>query len=91
MIRKQNVRKAFPVEVMKIKALKILGTKLKEKMFAIYADEDVSKTNHFGLDYVGCVEDVCRQDFKKINISKKSYVLLTVWFVFCLACCLLKI
>lgn len=52
--------------------------------FAIYADSDVSKCSHFGLKYIGCVDKVVREDFKKVRISKFSYVILILILVWCL-------
>jgi len=49
--------------------------------FAIYSEEDVSKYNHFGLKYKGCYDSVERNNFKKINISKFSYIFLGICVV----------
>lgn len=49
--------------------------------FAIYSEEDVSKYNHFGLKYKGCYDSVERNNLKKINISKFSYIFLGICFV----------
>ena len=49
--------------------------------FAIYSDEDVSKYNHFGLKYKGNYDSVERNNFKKINISKFSYVFLGICLI----------
>lgn len=49
--------------------------------FAIYSDSDVSKINHFGLKYKGTCDSVSRNDYKKIKISKFSYLFFFVCFV----------
>ena len=52
--------------------------------FAIYSDVDVSKYSHFGLKYKGCVDSVSRQDLCKIKVSKISYIILILIFVWCI-------
>lgn len=52
--------------------------------FAICADEDISKYSHFGLKYKGVVDDVSRDDLKKIKISKISYVIIGLLLLWCL-------
>lgn len=49
--------------------------------FAIYSEEDVSKINHFGLKYKGTCDSVPRDDFKKIKISKFSYLVFLVFLI----------
>lgn len=44
--------------------------------FAIYSEKDVSKSNHFGLKYIGCYNEVEKNDLKKITISKFSWIIL---------------
>ena len=52
--------------------------------FAIYSDKDVNKISHFGLKYLGTKEKVLRTDFKKIKVSKASYIIIIVLLVLCL-------
>lgn len=56
--------------------------------FALYSDSDVSKLNHFGLEYKGSYDNVERNNLKKINVSKFSWFFLIiiliislVWFI----------
>lgn len=42
--------------------------------FAILSDRDISKVKAFGLEFDGAVDSIPREDFKKIRISKLSYV-----------------
>ncbi len=51
--------------------------------FAIKSDKDISTISHFGLKYIGCVDEVVRDDLKRIKISKFSYVLLILIFIWC--------
>ena len=48
--------------------------------FAILSDKDISKTKSFGLEFIEKTETIPRNDFKRIKISKFSYVfvLLTI-------------
>ena len=46
--------------------------------FAIYADYDVSKINHFGLEFIEAKNNIERNDLKKITISKASYVVIGI-------------
>ena len=50
--------------------------------FAIYADYDVSKVKHTCLNFIKSCEDVKREDFKKITISKPSYIILGIAVVY---------
>lgn len=52
--------------------------------FAVYANYDVSKYSHFGLKYKGCVSSVCRNDLKKIKVSKFSYIICILILLWCL-------
>ncbi len=54
--------------------------------FAILSDKDVSKVKHYGLDFVGQKDTIERTDFKKIKISKLSYVVLIISIICCLLC-----
>lgn len=47
--------------------------------FAIKSDEDVSKIRHFGLDFVGVQNKIEREDYKKIKISKLSFLVIVVF------------
>lgn len=49
--------------------------------FAIYSEDDVSKISHFGLKFKGSCESVERNDFRKIKISKFSYLFFVVCFI----------
>ena len=49
--------------------------------FAIYTNEDVSKLNHFGLEYLGTTDKLQREDFTKIKVSKPSYVIIVLLLV----------
>lgn len=46
--------------------------------FAILADTDVSKIKHIGLDFIEKKEKVERKDFKRLKITKLSYVVLII-------------
>ena len=46
--------------------------------FAIYTDEDISKKKSLGLDYIGCEDKIERNDFKKITISKLSWIVIAI-------------
>lgn len=50
--------------------------------FAIYADYDVSKVKHTCLNFIKSCKDVKREDFKKITISKPSYIILGIAVVY---------
>lgn len=49
--------------------------------FAIYTDEDISKVKSIGIKYVECKNSIERKDFKKITISKYSYIALIILIV----------
>lgn len=46
--------------------------------FAIISKNDPSKINHYGLDYIGVVDSIPRNDFKRLKISKLSLVVLII-------------
>lgn len=48
--------------------------------FAIVSKDNPSKYHHFGLTYIGDVNEISRKDFTRIKISKASWVLL----IFCI-------
>ena len=52
--------------------------------FAILSDTDVSKFKHFGLEYIGKQNTIKRKDFKRIKISKLSYVVLIITIILCI-------
>jgi hypothetical protein len=56
--------------------------------FAILSDEDVSKVKHIGLEYVGKINNIERNDFKKIKVSKLSYIVLILCLVLIIYCIL---
>lgn len=49
--------------------------------FGIYANKDISKISHFGLDYLGTKEKIDRNDFTKIIVSKPSKYILIILLV----------
>jgi hypothetical protein len=46
--------------------------------FAILSDHDVSNYKHFGLKYIGAKDDISRKNFKRIEISKLSWIILVI-------------
>lgn len=52
--------------------------------FAIFTDIDVSCVKHIGLDFIEKKETIERNDFKKIKISKLSYVVLIITIILCI-------
>ncbi len=52
--------------------------------FALVSNEDLSKRKMIGMKYISTENKVeCHVD-KKIDISKKSYIYLLIWFALCL-------
>lgn len=51
--------------------------------FAIKSNKDISMISHFGLKYIENTDGLERNDLKKIKISKFSYVLLMLIFIWC--------
>ena len=49
--------------------------------FGIYTKEDLSKKKMLGLDFIDSRSKLDRKDFKKINISKTSVILLIGFYV----------
>lgn len=49
--------------------------------FAIFSKEDLSTQKPFGIKYIEAKEKIKRTNFKKINISKESIVILTILVV----------
>ena len=49
--------------------------------FALISDKDLSKYSHFGLDYVGMVDEIPRKDFKRIKVSKQSWIILIICLI----------
>ena len=41
--------------------------------FAVLSDKDVTKVNHFGLDFVEKLPEIPRSDFERVKISKLSW------------------
>jgi len=41
--------------------------------FAILSDKDVTKVHHFGLDFVEKLDEIPRNDFKRVKISRLSW------------------
>ncbi len=63
----------------------IMFTELDDEMsFAIYADKDISKNNHFGLKYLGVKNNIERNDLEKIRISKASKIIILVLLILCI-------
>lgn len=56
--------------------------------FAILSDKDVSKVKHIGLEYVGKKSSIERNDFKKIKVSKLSYIVLILCILLIIFCIL---
>ena len=52
--------------------------------FALISKENPNKYKHIGLDYVGVVDEIPRNDFKMVKISRLS----AIFFVICLLCLL---
>ena len=50
-------------------------------MFAVYCNKDISKIKHFGLEYIGKSDSVKRLDFKKIDVSIFSIIILLFLFI----------
>ena len=55
--------------------------------FAILSEKDVTQVKHFGLDFVEKIDEIPRNDFKRVKISKMSWfvvilcLVLTVLFI----------
>ena len=49
--------------------------------FVLQNIDDVNKYKHFGLEYCGVIDKVKRKDFKKLYVSKLSFVVLIVCIV----------
>ena len=56
--------------------------------FAILSDKDVSKVKHIALEYVGTKDNIERKDFKKIKVSKLSYIVLILCLLLTIYCIL---
>lgn len=54
--------------------------------FAILSDRDVSKVKHIGLEYVSKRTNIERNDFKKIKVSKLSYIVLIICILLIIYC-----
>ena len=52
--------------------------------FAILSEKDISKTKSFGLEFVEKVNEIPRNDFKRLKISKLSYLVLVLCLLFVL-------
>lgn len=52
--------------------------------FAIYSSDDVSKINHFGLNFIEKTTTVPRNSLKKISVSKGSIIITLVLVIFLL-------
>ena len=53
--------------------------------FAILSDTDVSKIKHIGLDFIEKKESIERKDFKRLKISKLSYIVLIISIILLIA------
>ena len=49
--------------------------------FGIYTDKDISKNKYLGLKYIETREDLDRNEYTKIKVSKISYIILIVILV----------
>ncbi|MBR3897836.1 MAG: DUF3267 domain-containing protein [Bacilli bacterium] len=61
-----------------------------ETSFALYTDEDLSSKKFFGLNYLGCKDNLDIKDYKKINVSRGSFILLFFLFAFGLVSFMVK-
>ena len=52
--------------------------------FSIYTNKDLSNYKSLGLNYVGVVDEIKREEYTKIRVSKWSYVILLVIFLICI-------
>jgi len=46
--------------------------------FGLYSDKDLSKGKHLGIKYIGTCDKLERNDYKKIKVSKMSYIIIFV-------------
>jgi len=46
--------------------------------FGLYSDKDLSKGKYLGIKYIGTRDKLERNDYKKIKVSKISYIILIV-------------
>ena len=51
-----------------------------ETSFALYTDEDLSSKKFLGLKYISCKDNLIIKDYKKINVSRGSYIVLFCLF-----------
>ena len=42
--------------------------------FAILSEQDISQTNHFGLEFIEKVNEIPRKDFKRVKITRLSWI-----------------
>lgn len=49
--------------------------------FALLSAEDISKYKHFGLHFIGTQDNIKRDDYKKIKISKLSFIMIILCFI----------
>lgn len=49
--------------------------------FVIKNIDDIKKYNHFGIDYMGEVDRISRNDFRRLYISKLSFIVLIISIV----------
>ncbi len=50
-------------------------------MFSVYSSRDISKIKHFGLKYIGKEDNIKRTDFRKIDVSLVSILILVFLFL----------
>lgn len=50
--------------------------------FAIYTDKDIGKNKYLGLNFKEVRDSLDRYEYKKVRISKCSYIILLIIFVF---------
>lgn len=50
--------------------------------FGIYSNKDLSKGKYLGIKYIETKEELNRNDFKKIKVSKISYIILILMLFF---------
>ena len=59
--------------------------------FALICKDDPSKYKHIGLDYIGPTSEISRKDFKRVKISKLSFVIFAFALILLIMGILIKI
>lgn len=50
--------------------------------FAIYTDRDISKNNYMGLKFIQVRDNLIRENYVKVKISKCSYIIIIILLIF---------